>query len=122
MHSQIPHVDFTRTRTCAFWNFGPWTYHSSFFGRVIALLPVDFWEGDWNFLLQTTERVLLKNENSVSLSEWIDCKGKKCILVRGENDDNERNFSFEIIEIQYGILKVNCSTWLTLSSAGPFQE
>jgi hypothetical protein len=37
---------------------------------MIALLPVDFGEGVCNFLLQTTERVVLKNENSVAV-RWI---------------------------------------------------
>ena len=31
-----------------------------FFGRVIALLPVDFGKEIWNFILQITGRVVLK--------------------------------------------------------------
>jgi hypothetical protein len=38
-----------------------------YFWGVIALLPVDFGEGIWNFILQITERVVLKNEDSVAI-------------------------------------------------------
>jgi hypothetical protein len=36
-----------------------------YFFRGNRILPVDFGEGVWKFLLQITERVVLKNEDSV---------------------------------------------------------
>ena len=72
MHSQIPRVDFTQSHL-PFLELWTLDIYSSFWG-VIALLPVDFGEVVWNFLLQITERVVLKNENSVAVRMY--CEGK----------------------------------------------
>jgi len=91
--------------------------YCSFFW-VIALLPVDFGESIWKFLLQITERMILNNENFVAVG--IDCEGK-WILVRGENDDKERIFSFETIKV-YSVKRSTAIPGWTFSSARLCQE
>jgi hypothetical protein len=68
MHSQIPRVDFTHihTRGQLFGTLDRGHIIQQFLG-ITALFPVDFGEGVCNFLLQTTERVVLKNEISVAV-------------------------------------------------------
>lgn len=49
------------------------SYGSFFFlGGVIALLPVDFGKEIWNFILQITGRLVLKNDNYVVVR--MDCR------------------------------------------------
>ena len=53
--------------------------YSGFLG-VIALLPVDFGEGVWKFLLQIIERVILMNGYSAPVK--MDRKGKYIVYPK----------------------------------------
>ena len=75
MHSQIPRVDFTHSHTRAFLEL--WTVdisYSSFFGGYSHYCQWTLGKEIGIFLLQITERMVLKNENSVAVR--MDCKGK----------------------------------------------